>query len=224
MGTTINLANQSSNLLQGNDSIVIIDNFESIRGGRSLSVAGYAGQVIKAGHVIVKTAGGVYKPLAVATEAGKSTIATVGTLVAGTGYTASQTYTNVPLNGGSGYGAMGTVATGAGGAVSSITVTKPGEAYTIGDVLTFENGYAGGTGSGASVQVATVADVAGAYGALGSDTYAGILVATILKDKPFAGIMVRGTVNENASPYPVASIKAAIKTQLPTIIFTNDKA
>ena len=50
-------------------------------------------------------------------------------------------------------------------------------------------------------------------------TYKGVLVASILKSKPFASVLVRGTVNEVASPYPVT---AAIKTALPLIRFTQD--
>ena len=62
-----------------------------------------------------------------------------------------------------------------------------------------------------------------AYAALpASHTYEGILISTILKSKPFAGIMVRGTVNKEASFYAIASILAAAKTALPLIRFTQD--
>lgn len=61
---------------------------------------------------------------------------------------------------------------------------------------------------------------AGVYDALpAGHTYAGVLVASILTKKPFASIMVRGSVNEVASPYPPL---AAAKTALPLIIFTQD--
>ena len=58
------------------------------------------------------------------------------------------------------------------------------------------------------------------YGSLpASHTYKGVLVASILTEKPFASILVRGSVNEVASPYAVPS---AAKTALPLITFTQD--
>jgi len=52
-----------------------------------------------------------------------------------------------------------------------------------------------------------------AYAALpAGHEYVGILNATILTKRPFAGVMTEGYVNENASPYPVATIKAAFMT------------
>lgn len=62
-----------------------------------------------------------------------------------------------------------------------------------------------------------------AYGTLPEDhTYAGVLVATIPTAKPFAGIMVRGTVNPAASAYTITSILDAVKTALPLIRFEQD--
>lgn len=62
-----------------------------------------------------------------------------------------------------------------------------------------------------------------AYGALPAlHTYKGVLVATILTAKPFASVMVRGTVNKNASKYTITSVLAAAKTALPLIRFTQD--
>lgn len=52
--------------------------------------------------------------------------------------------------------------------------------------------------------------------------YVGVLISTVLKSKPFAGIMVRGTVNKEASFYPLATILTAVKTALPLIRFTQD--
>lgn len=62
----------------------------------------------------------------------------------------------------------------------------------------------------------------GSYVALpGGHTYAGILSASILKSKPHAAIMVRGTVNESEDlvPYP---IPAAAKEALVLINFTTE--
>jgi hypothetical protein len=61
------------------------------------------------------------------------------------------------------------------------------------------------------------------YGTLpASHTYEGVLISTILKAKPFAGILVRGTVNKNASFYGIASVLTAVKTALPLVRFTQD--
>lgn len=61
------------------------------------------------------------------------------------------------------------------------------------------------------------------YGTLPADhSYKGVLISSILKSKPFAGIMVRGTVNKNASPYGIASVLTAVKAALPLIRFTQD--
>ena len=46
---------------------------------------------------------------------------------------------------------------------------------------------------------------------------------TIQTVKPFAGIMVRGTVNSTASPFVLTTILSAVKTALPQLIFTADE-
>jgi len=59
-----------------------------------------------------------------------------------------------------------------------------------------------------------------AYGELPiGHTIKGVVIASILKTKPFAAVLVRGSVNKVASPYPVT---AAIATALPLIRFTKD--
>lgn len=56
--------NNSHEIITGNDNVVIVDNFQSIRGGRTLDTTGYTNPVINAGHVIIKeTASGEYKPM-----------------------------------------------------------------------------------------------------------------------------------------------------------------
>lgn len=52
--------------------------------------------------------------------------------------------------------------------------------------------------------------------------YIGVLVNDIPVSKPFAGIMTAGSVNEVAGPYPVSSIKSALKSAVPTLIFEHD--
>lgn len=62
-----------------------------------------------------------------------------------------------------------------------------------------------------------------AYAALPSGhTYAGINISSILTAKPFAGILVQGTVNHLAGPYTITAILAAVKTALPLIDFRGD--
>jgi len=62
---------------------------------------------------------------------------------AGLGYTASSSFPNTPLLGGTGTGAIGTVVTGTNGEILSVTVTTPGTGYTEGDVLVPDAGVVG---------------------------------------------------------------------------------
>jgi hypothetical protein len=219
------LNNNDIGIETGKDSIVIVDNGYSIRGGRSLNVVGFAPAVIRAGHVIIQeTSTGEYKPMP-ATEANTSGVATFGTIVAGTGYT-NGTYENVPLynvsGSNKGSGVLATV-TVSGGVVTAVAKTQGGNYYATADVLSVNPAYVGGTGSGFSIPVATISDVAGAYGALpAGHTYAGIQIQTVRKDKAMVGILIHGVVNPAAAPYPMTSILAAVKTALPLIIFRED--
>jgi len=52
--------------------------------------------------------------------------------------------------------------------------------------------------------------------------YCGVLVRSVLKDEPLAGIMYAGEVNDMASPYPVDDIKGTLKEALPTLVFLHD--
>jgi len=62
-----------------------------------------------------------------------------------------------------------------------------------------------------------------AYGSLPANhVYAGVLVRSILTKEPFAAIMYAGEVNDVASPYSVASIKDALKSALPQLVFMHD--
>ncbi|NDV47789.1 hypothetical protein D0T49_12105 [Paludibacter sp. 221] len=130
---TANLNNEPVQVVNGNDNVVIVDNFQSVRGGRTLDVSAYPAGIINAGHVIIcETATGEYKPM--------------------------------PLS-------------------------ESGDAYTA---------------------------------LPASHTYAGILAASITTAKPFAAIMVRGTVNPAAAPFPMDTIMAAVKAALPLIDFRED--
>ncbi len=215
-----NLNDSRSEVLTGNDNIVIVDNFQSVRGGRTLDVAGYPKDVLNAGHVIIKeTATGEYKPMPLAAT---NAIISVGTVTGGSSYV-DATYEDVELtSAGNGTGAKATIVVAA-GAVKSVVITTPGTGYSVGDTLSANNSDLGGAGSGFSVTVTSVDDEPVLYAGLpGGHTYAGILIATILTKKPFAGILVRGTVNPAAAPFPMGTILTAVKAALPLIDFRED--
>lgn len=217
---TANLNNEATKIITGNDSIVIVDNFQSIRGGRTLDVTGFTPEVIQAGHVIIQeTSSEEYKPMPVK---GSGAILSLGDVTAGSGYTTDGTYSDVAFTGGSGSGAKGTVIIESGAAVSA-TITTPGSGYKAGDSLSAAAADIGAGGSGFAVKVATVDNTAASYDSLPSGhSYAGILIASILTKTPFAGIMVRGTVNPAATPFSMTSILSAVKTALPLIDFRED--
>ena len=211
------LTNPIEDLITGNDNIVIVDNFQSIRGGRTLDVTGYPYNVLHAGHVIIKDADGKYKPMPLA---GDGNIVSLGTIVGGSEYT-DDTYTDVALTGGTGTGAKATIVV-ADGAVTKVTITTDGKGYAVGDEL---SATVGDTGSGFKVPVKTVTTVKDEYASLPEGaSYAGVLIASIPVNKPLAGIMVRGTVNVNACPFDMSTILDAVKAALPLIVFTSDNA
>jgi len=110
-----------------------------------------------------------------------------------------------------------------GGIVTSVVITTAGTGYAAGDSLSAAATNIGTTGTGFEIGVATASTVATAYDALPADhTYAGILLASILTAKPFAGILVRGTVNPAAAPYGMTSILSAVEAALPLISFRED--
>jgi hypothetical protein len=83
-------------------------------------------------------------------------ILTLNTLVGGTLYT-NGTYTNVTLTGGSGSGAKATIVV-SGGSVTTVTLTTAGNGYVVGNTLSATAATIGGTGSGFSINVATIND------------------------------------------------------------------
>lgn len=52
--------------------------------------------------------------------------------------------------------------------------------------------------------------------------YVGILIATVPKTKPEAGVLLRGGVNPNAAFYPTTALVGALKAALPLITFNAD--
>ncbi len=144
MPVTANLNGPVLPITTGKESIVIVDNFQSKRGGTTLDVAAFVAanpQVlyIHAGHpLIVETATGNIKPMPIA-----------------------------------------------------VANTQPDSAGTIGALPA-------------------------------GHTYAYILINTVPVALPFAGCLIRGTVNPNATPYNISSILTALKSALPLIDFRAD--
>lgn len=205
-----NLNDSAITFSDGKDSVVIVDNFASVRGGRTLNVTGFAPTYIRAGHVIIKeTATGDYKPMP---ATGDASVLTLGTITAGSGYT-NGAYLSVPLTGGSGTGATANI-TVAGGVVTVVTPVSLGQGYAVADVL---GATALPAGTGFSIPVATIS-ANGVYGSLpAGHTYQGVLVSSIRTALPFAGIMTQGTINPTAAPKDFATIAAAFKTAAPLI-------
>lgn len=81
----------------------------------------------------------------------QGSIAGIGTITAGSGYT-NGVYENVALTGGNGGNAIATI-TVSGSAVTVVTITNGGYSYVVGDILSASTSTIGGTGSGFSVPV-----------------------------------------------------------------------
>jgi hypothetical protein len=83
------------------------------------------------------------------------TLLNTASFTGGTLYT-NGTYTNIPLTGGSGAGAIATI-TIAGGIVTTVALTNGGNFYRVGDNLSFDAANIGvGSGSGFSIPVLTI--------------------------------------------------------------------
>jgi len=88
-------------------------------------------------------------------------VLTLGTLTAGSGYTAAGFYEDVPLsvNTGSGSGARANI-TVAGGVITAVEITAPGTGYAGTQELTAANTLLGGAGTGWKVVISTVQSTA----------------------------------------------------------------
>lgn len=56
----------------------------------------------------------------------------------------------------------------------------------------------------------------------GNHEYVGVVVCSKPASRPFVSIMYNGEVNDKAVPYPVETIKEAMKTALPNLVFMHD--
>lgn len=81
-------------------------------------------------------------------------INTLATLVGGSSYV-DGTYTDVLLAGGTGDFARATIVV-SGGSVTTVTLTNPGNGFTVSDVLSTSNANLGGSGSGFTINVGTL--------------------------------------------------------------------
>lgn len=86
------LNDAATSITTGLESIAIIDNFESIRGGRTLDMATFVAAnplvlTLMSGHVIIReTATGIYRPMPIASAGQPYTGVAYGTLTAGHTY------------------------------------------------------------------------------------------------------------------------------------------
>jgi hypothetical protein len=82
-----------------------------------------------------------------------------GTVTGGSGYV-NGVYSNVPLSGGQGSGAVANI-TVSGNTVTNVTIKNQGNFYTAGDILTTASSYIGGSGSGFLYTVNAVDNASG---------------------------------------------------------------
>lgn len=125
-----------------------------------------------------------------------------GLFSAGSGYV-NGTYTNVPLTGGSGFGALATINV-SGNVVVGVSVTNPGSHYAAGDTLSVANTSIGGSGTGFSIPVSSVRTTGtGLIGQLGpitggsggtTGTYGGVALTGGAGSGAIANITVSGGI------------------------------
>lgn len=71
------LSSKKTQIVFGNDSVVIQKYISGIKGGRTLDVTGFTPSVINAGHVIITDGKGLYKPMPVTGSEGAYTYASL---------------------------------------------------------------------------------------------------------------------------------------------------
>ena len=142
------------------------------------------------------------------------------TIVGGSGYVPG-TYGNVPLTGGSGTGALAQqVVVDPTGTVTQVTTLEApsnpsiipvGTGYAVNDVLSASNSNLGGSGSGFSVEVASVQNTAyltwssGNISSLAGNSYG--LVVTGVGVSGYNGVFT-GTITGTSIAYPVVATLA----------------
>lgn len=86
-------------------------------------------------------------------------ITSFGAVTGGSGYITG-VYNNIPLTGGQGSGAVANL-TVSGGNISQVVLAQAGTGYIPNDILSVDNTYLGGVGSGFSVRVGTTSNPSG---------------------------------------------------------------
>lgn len=219
-----NLMNAPVAISDGLDGIVVVNNYTAKRGGTTLDVAGYPLPNIRAGHVIIKDANNNFRPMPIVIAGG---ISALGAFTPGSGYTNPGTYQNVALTGGSGSGATADIVVTA-GAVTSVTLKSAGTGYKAGETLSASAANIGTGGSGFAIGVTSTSQASITYGTLPGDwSYAGHAVNSVSVSKPFVGVMYHGEINDkvirpSAGVFSIATIKSALKTALPMMMYTGD--
>jgi len=120
---------------------------------------------------------------------------------------AAVTYTNVPLIGGSGTGALASI-TVSGGAVTAVTITSRGRGYIATNILSANSTDIGGTGAGFVVPVTAV------YNSTGFS----FPVATVVTSSGFS-VVVNTVYSSSGFAVPVASLGSAGGFSIP-VTFT----
>lgn len=78
----VDLIGEKEAIITSKDNVIIVDIFQSVRGGRTLDITGFPNPVIRAGHVVImETATREFKPMPVNTDG-----TAYGTLPAGHEY------------------------------------------------------------------------------------------------------------------------------------------
>jgi hypothetical protein len=70
-------------------------------------------------------------------------------------------YENTPLTGGSGFNAIATIVVGISGIVTNVTLNNGGQFFVVGDVLSADAANLGGSGSGFTINVASISNATG---------------------------------------------------------------
>lgn len=137
---------------QGGDNTTYINPYTT-------TVSGFQTQVVIGGVIVPTANNDTEVGLDISTVFGTSKIATVDTLVGGTGY--PNTATVALSTGGTGLGAVFSI-TVSGGVIQSAVPLRPGANYTVNDVLTLQC-FVGGilTGTGGTVTVRTLISYTG---------------------------------------------------------------
>jgi len=118
----------------------------------------------------------------------------------------ASTFTNVPLTGGSGTGAVATIVVGTSGSVTSVTLTSRGRGYIASNIMSANSSSIGGTGAGFVVPVASLYPSSGFA----------VPVATVVTSSGFS-IPVNTVYASSGFAFTVASLGNAGGLAIPVV-------